>query len=140
MSRSEHRRFILNFPKYIVFGLIVFCFIKGTVQNNSHHCEQHNDLIVLHTEKQESDPCHRSIYHGDRKTGCMHSSHLTKGIQKCGLEELYTIIQLDFVALKVPKNLNFVQSGNENLTDHISIVRSELNTIRGPPQVFIYLV
>lgn len=40
---------------------------------------------TLCTIENETDSCHRSIYHHDSVNGCSHPSHLTKPIVKCEL-------------------------------------------------------
>lgn len=61
--------------------ILTACFVMLYVGGTSHlewiHSLTHqHDVIVSHSNDQENDPCHRSIYHGDIEHGCHHDSHL----------------------------------------------------------------
>jgi hypothetical protein len=49
------------------------------------HLPDHDHEHVVHDSKAESDPCHRSIYHGDLTQGCKHDAHLLKDRKSCDL-------------------------------------------------------
>ncbi len=49
------------------------------------HVPGHEHDHVLHDSKAESDPCHRSVYHGDLRQGCKHDAHLLKDRKSCDL-------------------------------------------------------
>lgn len=51
-----------------------------------------HDVGVNHTEEQENDPCHRTIYHAEKQDGCVHKSHFTK-VEKC--KHCHVIIHVD---------------------------------------------
>ncbi len=62
--------------------LLLVLYVFSSAQTDILHCLSHiHELQDLHSEKNESDPCHRSIYHHEKKS-CEHKTHLTKS-DKC---------------------------------------------------------
>jgi hypothetical protein len=57
-----------------------------------------HETIVAHTDEQEKDPCHVTIYHANRDGSCDHETHLTK-VEKCNLCHL--LFHSDQIALSV---------------------------------------
>lgn len=47
----------------------------------------HHDKESLHSAAHEQDACHRTIYHGGKKDGCHHSTHITNKTA-CLLDQL----------------------------------------------------
>jgi hypothetical protein len=77
-----------------VFFLLFY--VAGvTSQSQGFHQFFHSkNNLVSHTEAQEKDRCHRSIYHDDVKTGCGHSSHVVV-TDKCPLcDQIFHIDQI----------------------------------------------
>jgi hypothetical protein len=59
----------------VVFLMVLY--IIGTAQQDLLHAFSHSHhASISHSEEQEKDPCHRSIYHHDMEQGCDHDSHL----------------------------------------------------------------
>jgi hypothetical protein len=70
------RRVQRSTVKVFTFLLLVL-FAAGTSNLELLHSFAHShDAAVTHSSEQESDPCHRAIYHSDIEQGCHHDSHL----------------------------------------------------------------
>jgi hypothetical protein len=121
---------------FLCFTMLVF-FVIGNLQVESLHQFLHSHQhTVSHTEVQESDPCHRSLYHNDQKRGCGHQSHLIVS-DKCELCDLIT--HSDAIVLSSPDSI----SNNYFTTEPVicsasvlSIGQSNLPS-RAPPVFFI---
>jgi len=63
-----------------VFLLLLY--IAGSAPLDILHSFAHrHEVSVEHSDEQESDPCHRSIYHNDQQ-GCTHETHVVQS-DKC---------------------------------------------------------
>ena len=61
-----------------VFSILLLAFyVAGAVQIEALHLLFHtNNQQISHSEAQENDPCHRSVYHQEAEKGCGHHSHI----------------------------------------------------------------
>jgi hypothetical protein len=66
-----------------VTGLLVFYLAANTHFTFLHQVIHPDEITLSHTELDEDDPCHRSIYHGD-DLGCNHQFHIEK-VSGCSL-------------------------------------------------------
>lgn len=69
-----------------------------------HHWVAHEDeLVVVHFEAQEKDPCHQQIVHHNTEEGCDHDTHLTvsEDCQVCDLA--YRCDQVPLSTQIIPK-------------------------------------
>lgn len=66
----------------LIYGVYWFAAQTGMLHDHAHGHEHEH---VLHDQTAESDPCHRSIYHGDKSHGCKHDAHLIKDRKSCEL-------------------------------------------------------
>jgi hypothetical protein len=51
-----------------------------------HELIHSTEFAELHSVEQESNPCHKSVYHQEAENGCEHKSHITENT-KCALCE-----------------------------------------------------
>lgn len=98
MSSQKHNRTnILEGLKAFSAIILLLLYSVGNIPVELVHQIVHaHETIVAHTDEQEKDPCHVSIYHADREGSCDHEAHLTK-IEKCNLCHL--IFHSDQIAL-----------------------------------------
>lgn len=61
-------------------------YLGGTVEIDSFHAVLHNtpDSTSLHSEVNESNACHQSVYHNKKEKSCEHKSHIVSN-KKCAL-------------------------------------------------------
>jgi len=90
------------------------------------------EIVELHSPEQESNPCHKSIYHQQTKKGCEHTSHFTLNT-KCplceyngGSEQLICIPQTD---------QSKIQTASSSLSFQENLLASPIFLLsdRGPP-------
>jgi hypothetical protein len=63
--------------KTVLYIFLLTFYVGGASQSQLLHQLFHShDHSVSHSEAQEQDPCHRSIYHNDEEKGCEHHSHI----------------------------------------------------------------
>lgn len=68
--------------------LFVILYVLGTSHLEWIHSFSHDHVVdVSHSDEEELDRCHRSIYHGDVQRGCHHESHVVSSddCQMCDL-------------------------------------------------------
>ncbi len=124
---------ILSGIKYLILGIVLFGFVKITIPNYVHHCELHSADPILHGNAEEADPCHRAIYHGDNHHGCKHPQHISKGFNKCGLEDLFYVFHIELPDFEKPHYLvyyleEFISNAEYDVLNALSVFN-----IRGPP-------
>lgn len=63
--------------KQIFTLLFLVLYLAGTSQLEFVHSFAHDhEESVSHSDEQEKNPCHRLIYHNDKKESCDHRSHV----------------------------------------------------------------
>jgi hypothetical protein len=65
-----------------------------------HSITHHTEQDARHSGEEETNPCHRAVYHQDGENGCDHRTHLSAGdaCDICGLAgQIDQIIFVDFV-------------------------------------------
>jgi hypothetical protein len=63
--------------------LLLVIFLGGNTTSGLFHQLFHaRDSSLLHSAQQEKDPCHRTLHHFEKKTGCKHQSHV-RANEKC---------------------------------------------------------
>jgi hypothetical protein len=92
------------------------------------------NIVELHSAEQESNPCHKSIYHQQSEEGCAHQSHISQN-DKCPLCE-YKVTSDELLAafheevLQLPSSIYFITySGDFFPTLPFA------NGLRGPPSL-----
>ena len=91
------------------------------------------NIAELHSAKKESDPCHKNVYHQQKKSGCEHKSHITENT-KCPVCEYSGSIK----AL-VPETLNADIAFEQPIAEFFYYAQVHSPFIyryagRGPPQ------
>jgi len=79
-QNRKNGRGVLKILIFFWLGL----YLLGVPDSDILHASIHNHPQVSHTEEQEKDPCHRSLYHDDVEQGCRHGAHLIAS-DKCAL-------------------------------------------------------
>jgi len=116
--------------------LIVFLTLclAATSQLGSLYAHGHGDHIIIgHSYKDETDPCHRLIYHNDSESGCDHDVHLTAS-DKCCLCDFAVHSDTSFVTtfhLNLKFDQNFVDVYKTNLDSYSAVLSSS----RAPPSI-----
>lgn len=75
--------------KALVAGLLLLLYVAGNSQFETFHQILHAHRVVEHSEDEENNPCHRSIFHQAKEDGCEHKVHLTDN-RKCPLCHVVT--------------------------------------------------
>jgi hypothetical protein len=61
----------------VLMLLLSILYIAGSLQFELLHSFIHrHELVITHSQDQEKDPCHRSVYHNETEEGCEHDAHL----------------------------------------------------------------
>jgi len=84
-------------------GVMMLCYLAANVEFDSLHqlAHAHHDVAVSHNEVDESDPCHRKLYHHDFSGGCSHKAHFVAS-KKCGLCDHHLSIDKIFIVTDAP--------------------------------------
>lgn len=118
----------------LIFVLIAF-YAAGAAQLQVLHEYLHAHLhVTSHSETEERDACHRTIYHQDKENGCGHQSHIVV-TDKCPLCDLISdtdqvfllqasSLSVDFILIDFPISVSALETS-------IHIIRSP----RAPPSV-----
>ena len=114
--------------------LLSFCF-AGTFQFKALHGLFHlHEHIVIHSEAQEQNACHRTIYHNEEERGCDHHSHILI-TDKCELCDLSFHTDHILLAKEQTSTLLFFQINPAVCSqDALSLSESPLSS-RAPPAV-----
>jgi hypothetical protein len=68
-----------------VFSILLLVFyVAGASQMEALHLLFHTHSQISHSEEQEKDPCHLSVYHLEVEKGCGHHAHIVV-TDKCEL-------------------------------------------------------
>jgi hypothetical protein len=58
---------------------LLVLYVAGSVEFEAFHQLKHaKDELVLHSAKNELDPCHRTLFHQKAEEGCDHKSHVVE--------------------------------------------------------------
>ncbi|NOT36286.1 MAG: hypothetical protein HOP11_02785 [Saprospiraceae bacterium] len=114
---------------------ILLCVIVGlhsfyAIIKSNH---KHHHSVVQHTDLQESDPCHRAIYHNDKEAGCQHKGHLGDEEDTCKFCNEYVSVEFIFTNLNEHLNLNYF---NDKIKLHVAsllLIEIHFTFPRGPP-------
>jgi hypothetical protein len=110
--------------------LLLLLYIAANVEFEAIHHEFHDEVHVTHTEADEHDPCHRSLYHQNEES--CHHAHLTT-IKKCPLCHFNVVNEKVLTAIPTAKE---VVSDTKVTTDfYPSFVSSTTASLpsRAPP-------
>jgi hypothetical protein len=114
--------------------LLLILYVAGTSGIERLHQFFHShDHLVAHSEIQEKDPCHRSIYHNEKDKGCGHHSHLIV-TDKCELCDL--IFHTDQILLSTNESpaLQFFTIDSGFCTSDVPISGQLIHSSRAPPE------
>ena len=117
----------------VLYAFLLTFFAAGTFQFDALHDLFHlHSELVSHSELEETDDCHRAIYHDVVERGCGHQSHIVAS-DKCELCDL--IFQTGHVLLP-----DFENSFPEFFTvdfffcsADIASIESYVDSARAPP-------
>lgn len=121
--------------RILVAVLLLTLYFAGTsgieVLHQFFHSHNH---LVAHSEAQENDPCHRSIYHQETDKGCGHHSHLIIR-DKCELCDL--IFHTDQILLSTHESpaLQFFAVDFGFYAPDIPVTGQSIHSSRAPPEV-----
>lgn len=117
---------------YLLLWIFSIQFGYVLLKHSSHHHHEH----TLHTQEEELNPCHRTIFHNDFSHGCDHRNHFGKADDDCTLCKYYNVNYIEFRFDLFSINYKFKLS-RINYTD-VSYNRPHLVTkARGPPNYMI---
>lgn len=78
---------IIQAMRQVALVLLLALYSAAALKVDSFHELFHaQEIATLHSPQQESNPCHRSVYHQESQKGCTHKSHLSEN-DKCSLCE-----------------------------------------------------
>jgi hypothetical protein len=134
ITSAIRKRKTNGFAATLTFLLIAFC-IAGNAQLEALHQFLHSHHHgTSHSQTDEQDACHRTIYHQDVEDGCGHQSHIVV-TEKCALCDLIShphqiflsegcTLTIDFVTIDFPICVSDEQGS-------VQLIRSP----RAPPSV-----
>lgn len=105
---GKRRKIAMSFKSLLkAYGAVLFLFLYLI---GSSRIESFHELVVphdppeLHAAEQESDPCHRNIYHQESTNDCEHATHIVDN-HKCPLSDSQVhsaqILETSLVAVSV---------------------------------------
>jgi hypothetical protein len=115
--------------------LLLILYVAGTSGIEGLHQFFHShDHSVTHSEAQEQDPCHRSIYHDVADKGCGHHSHLIVR-DKCELCDL--LFHTDQILLSTYESpaLGFFAVDSIFRESDVPVSGQLIHSSRAPPEV-----
>lgn len=118
--------------KTVLYTFLLAFFSVGTLQFEALHGLFHPHNEIVHSEFEEADGCHRTIYHEVVEKGCGHQSHIVAW-DKCELCDL--IFQTCQVVLQDFENSSiefFAENFFFSSTD-IASIESYVDSARAPP-------
>jgi len=118
-----------DFPLWVLLVLYSAAALRVDSFHKLFHAEE---LTSLHSELQESNPCHKTIYHQQQKEGCAHQSHITENI-KCPLCEFNIGSDKLFTALDEPQPLTNRSTFSLGFIRDVGIVIIFSHSGRSPP-------
>jgi ferredoxin len=78
---------VIKLFRQICWVLLLALYAAASLKVDSFHELFHaQEIKELHSAEQESNPCHKSVYHQQTENGCEHKSHITENT-KCSLCE-----------------------------------------------------
>lgn len=89
-------------------------------------------VVVVHSEEQEKDPCHRLIYHDDTEQGCGHDSHLI-GSDECQMCDLVYQGDQTLLSNNEFESENFSNKFFVLYKENIYSYRDAIRSSRAPP-------
>jgi hypothetical protein len=88
--RITNRKQIL--PNAFSAGVVLFFIVLYAIQGNRpetlHHFFHQHEAQVTHSQEEEQDACHQSIYHATTTKGCEHPLHIVAN-DPCPACDLY---------------------------------------------------
>lgn len=135
MTRGDNRIVRQRRTNQQLAILLLLLYIAGTSHLERLHSFSHDhELIVIHSEAQEEDPCHQFIYHNGIDEGCEHDTHLLAS-GKCEMCDLALLGDQTFVSVLVFGKTTFAlvnfQSYKKSLDSYWAVISSS----RAPPAV-----
>lgn len=118
---------------FSVFLLVIYVVGAIGVDLLHHYIHNHQDTEV-HSSIVEKDPCHRSIFHGERENGCDHKAHFTS-TEKCKVG--HVIFQTQQELTRAYTRVAVTESTPVIFAYRVSLTTTSLNQphLRGPPVV-----
>lgn len=113
-SKKTIVRSTFQLAKSCTVILLLFLYVLGASNIESFHSLFHEqEATVLHSEQNDANPCHITLYHQDRDGGCHHDSHLVKE-DKCSFchVQLHNAQIAEVSAIILPVTFCVVSSSN----------------------------
>jgi len=122
-----------NTLKSAFAALLVSVYVLSAIRIDSFHEFLHHAAHVEHNEVQESDPCHRAIYHHDVSEGCAHGAHLIPYL-KCDLCSIIMLGDQQATPTRFSKEIHFIETSYFEPVLFYHHLRDPLFLSRGPPR------
>ena len=120
----------------MVASAFLLLYVISNISFETIHAFQHDDVqeAISHTAVDESDPCHRYLYHHDIEKGCHHKSHV-ESTKHCPLCQLQGTHEFDLIKdeLTIPalSPTDYISQSEFAFTREIDI----LLPARAPPHI-----
>ena len=125
------RRFRKTVSQVLTFALLIF-YIIGTGKLEIHSIFDDHAVAISHSEEQEEDPCHRTVYHDDWQKGCHHATHLIVSdkcqICDCAIHSDQSLVS-SHIDSPVPYPIKQFITYKNNLDSYFAVISSS----RAPP-------
>jgi hypothetical protein len=120
-----------KFLRALSAAFLLSLYVGGNTQVGFIHELLHTEEATNHSDIQEQNPCHRSIYHGEA-SGCKHQYHLVK-VNTCSFCHMLTPI--DEVMFSSTDKDHKYYSARTGTTVHSFLSDSEIELFlsRAPP-------
>lgn len=121
--------------KFLAIVVLLFTYLTGTVEFNSFHAVLHPaEEVGLHSDANENNACHQTIYHNVTGKNCEHTSHLV-ATKKCPLCHLSIQSQDLFTSCVTKETNQFPASFSSEEQETFKGKEFSLDPSRAPPVV-----
>jgi hypothetical protein len=121
--------------KAVLYSLLLTIYITGSSRIDVLHQALHShENFISHSQAQEKDPCHRSIYHKETSKGCGHHSHVVVS-DTCELCDLISNADELLLADIKYSEADYFVTDYPSLSAHLVGKRISISSSRGPPSI-----
>lgn len=84
MNRTKAIRSIFQAGRISLALVMVWVYLMGSISFESLHKLVADHPVIEHTQEQELDPCHITLFHDESAGGCEHTTHVSE-VDNCTL-------------------------------------------------------
>jgi hypothetical protein len=113
---------------YLLLAIFSLQISYGLLKNSAYHHHDHTQ----HSQEEEQNPCHRTIFHNDLNQGCNHKNHFGKAVVDCGFCKYYNNSFFELILNQYNISIEFEEDTIDNSLCSYSSAKL-IPQVRGPP-------